>query len=52
MLLGLAGKFNRVTNKVEVSSNKPLMTPEDKIYLNRMFDRCFSYAEKYTHLKK
>lgn len=50
--VGLAGKFNRVTNKVEVSSNKPLMTPEDKIYLNRMFDRCFSYAEKYTHLKK
>lgn len=50
--VGIAGKFNRVTNKVEVPQNIPLMTPEDKMHLNRMFDRCFTTAEKYAHLNR
>lgn len=50
--VGIATKFNRVTNKVEVSQNIPLMTPEDKMHLNRMFDHCFTNVEKYAHLKR
>lgn len=50
--VGIAAKFNRVTNNVEVSQNIPLMTPEDKMHLNRMFDRCFTNVEKYANLKR
>lgn len=45
--VGLAGKVNRVTNTVDIPERFPLQTPEDKRHLDTLFNRCFSYAEKY-----
>lgn len=49
--VGVATKINRVTNTVEISKNIPMMTPEDKMELNRLFNRCFAHAKEYIKSK-
>ncbi|HAU5008731.1 hypothetical protein [Proteus mirabilis] len=50
--VGLAGIVNRVKNTVDVPKQFPLQTPEDKIIMDMLFNKCFSHTEKYLQSKK